>query len=243
MIAIFRKEFASFLNGLIAYIVIAVFLTTLGLIMWVFPESSILDYGYAEFNTLFSLGPFVFMFLIPAITMRFFSEEKRTGTIELIFTRPIREIDVILGKFFAGVALVILSLIPTLLYVYSVYQLGNPVGNLDISGVIGSYLGLLLVGFSFVGIGVFTSAVTENQVVAFVLAVFLSFFLFSGLSSLAAIDVWGATSLILEKSSMVYHYDSLSRGLIDLQDVFYFLTVAAIFILLTRLTLESRKWK
>ena len=242
MYAIFIKELNSFLNGLIAYVVIIVFLTIIGLLMWVFPESSILEYGYAELNTLFSMGPFVFMFLIPAITMRFFAEEKRTGTIEFIFTKPVTTLEVVLGKYLAGVVLMALSLLPTLLYFYSVYQLGNPVGNLDISGTIGSYVGLFLVGMALVSIGVFTSSITENQVVAFVLAVFLSFFLYTGLSSLAAVDVWGSTSLLLEKLSMTYHYNSLSRGLIDLEDVVYFLTVASFFILLSKLAINSRKW-
>ncbi len=243
MIAIFIKEFNSYLNGLIAYIVIAVFLTTIGLLMWVFPESSILDYGYAELNTLFNTGPFVFMFLVPAITMRFFSEEKRTGTAELLYTKPVKSIHVILGKFLAGWSLVSLALLPTLLYFYSVYQLGNPVGNMDISGSVGSYIGLLLVGASFVAIGVFTSSLTENQVVAFVLSVFLCFLLYSGLNSVAAIDTWGGLSLILEKSSMIFHYNSLSRGLIDLEDVSYFLSVSAFFILLTQIIISSRKWQ
>jgi len=175
MIAVFIKEVNSFLNSLIAYIVIGVFLTTIGLLMWVFPESSILEYGYADMGTLFNLGPYVFMFLVPAITMKFFAEEKRTGTLELLLTRPMTHLQIVLGKFFAGWFLVMLSIIPTLLYFYSVYSLGKPVGNLDVSGTIGSYVGLSLLGGVFVSIGVLASSITQNQVVAFVLAVFLAF--------------------------------------------------------------------
>lgn len=242
MLAVFVKEINSFLNSLIAYIVIGVFLTSIGLLMWVFPESSILEYGYADMSTLFNLGPFVFMFLIPAITMRFFSEEKRTGTEELLMTKPLTTLQIILGKYFAGFALVLLSVLPTLIYFYSVYTLGNPMGNLDISGTVGSYVGLLLLGGVFVAIGVFSSALTDNQVVAFVLAVFLCFVLYSGLSSLATIDVWGDASLWFQQLSLVFHYESLSRGLIDIADIVYFVSVIALMVLFTQLKLDAKKW-
>ncbi|SMD32346.1 protein involved in gliding motility GldF [Reichenbachiella faecimaris] len=242
MLAVFVKEINGFLNSLIAYIVIGVFLTSIGLLMWVFPESSILQYGYADMSTLFNLGPYVFMFLIPAITMRFFSEEKRTGTEELLMTKPLTTLQIVLGKYFAGFALVIMSVLPTLIYFYSVYTLGNPVGNLDISGTVGSYVGLILLGGVFVAIGIFSSALTDNQVVAFVLAVFLCFVLYSGLSSLANIDVWGPASLVLLQISLVFHYESLSRGLIDLADLVYFISVVATMILFTQLKLDAKKW-
>lgn len=242
MLAVFVKEINSFLNSLIAYIVIGVFLTSIGLLMWVFPESSILEYGYADMSTLFNLGPFVFMFLIPAITMRFFSEEKRTGTEELLMTKPLTTLQIILGKYFAGFALVVLSVLPTLIYFYSVYTLGNPVGNLDISGTVGSYVGLLLLGGVFVAIGIFSSALTDNQVVAFVLAVFLCFVMYSGLSSLATINVWGEASLWFQQLSLVFHYESLSRGLIDMVDIVYFVSIIALMVLFTQLKLDAKKW-
>ncbi|MEO9802480.1 MAG: gliding motility-associated ABC transporter permease subunit GldF [Reichenbachiella sp.] len=242
MLAVFVKEINSFLNSLIAYIVIGVFLTSIGLLMWVFPESSILEYGYADMSTLFNLGPFVFMFLIPAITMRFFSEEKRTGTDELLMTKPLTNIQIILGKYFAGLMLVFLSVLPTLIYFYSVYTLGNPVGNLDISGTVGSYIGLMLLGGVFVAIGVFSSALTDNQVVAFVLAVFMSFVLYSGLSSLATIDVWGTASIWLQNISLDFHYESLSRGLIDVADIIYFVSIISLMVLFTQLKLDAKKW-
>lgn len=242
MYAVFIKEINSFLNSLIAYVVIGVFLTSIGLLMWVFPESSILEYGYADMSTLFNLGPYVFMFLIPAITMRFFAEEKRSGTEELLMTRPLTNLDIILGKYFAGFVLVVLSVFPTLVYFYSVYALGNPVGNLDISGTIGSYIGLLLLGGVFVSVGVLASALTDNQVVAFVFAVFLCFVLYTGLSSLAAIDVWGGTSLFLEQASILYHYTALSKGLIDFNNIIYFMSVITLMVLLTQFKLNARQW-
>ena len=242
MLAVFLKEVNGFLNSLIAYVVIGVFLTSIGLLMWVFPESSVLEYGYADMGTLFLTGPYVFMFLIPAITMRFFAEEKRTGTAELLFTRPLKDIDVILGKYLAGFFLVFLALVPTLLYFGSVYYLGNPVGNLDISGTVGSYIGLLLLGGVFVSIGILASSLTENQVVAFILAVFLCFIMYSGLDSLANINIWGSVNYYLKELSILTHYNSLSKGLIDFADLVYFLSVIGVVILLTKLVIESRKW-
>ena len=165
MFQVFKKEFNGFLNSFVAYIAISVFLVGVGLLMWVFPDTSILNYGFADLETLFSFGPYVFMFLVPAITMRMFADEKKSGTLELLLTKPLTDLQIILGKYFAGFALVIFSLIPTLLYYFSVYQLGNPIGNIDTAGVIGSYIGLILLGGVFISIGVFASSLTDNQVV------------------------------------------------------------------------------
>ncbi len=242
MIRVLIKEINSFLNSLIAYIVIGVFLTAIGLLMWVFPETNVLDYGFADMDTLFSFGPYVFLFLIPAITMRLFAEEKKTGTLELLFTRPLSDWQIILGKYFAGFLLVVFSLIPTIIYYFSIYKLGQPEGNIDTAGVIGSYIGLFLLGGVFTAIGIFSSSITENQIVAFILAVFLCFFFYTGFSSLANIDVWGNASIYLEQLGISYHYTSLSRGLIDLRDVAYFISVIAFMLLLTNLKLGSRKW-
>ena len=242
MLTIFFKEINNFLNSLIAYIVIGVFLTSIGLLMWVFQESSILEYGYSDMGTLFTMGPYVFMFLVPAITMRMFAEEKRSGTAELLFTRPLTSFDIIAGKYLAGFFLVLFSLIPTLLYYFSVYNLGNPVGNLDTPCIIGSYIGLTLLGGVFVSIGIFASSVTENQVVSFILAVFLCFIIYSVLSSIAGINVWGNFSYIIEQFSILYHYSSLSKGLIDLRDIVYFLSVITVMLLITNLIINSRKW-
>ena len=158
MFQVLSKEFSSFLNSLIAYVVIGVFLMGMGLLMWVFPDTSVLDYGYADMETLFSLGPYVFIFLVPAITMRSFAEEKKGGTMELLFTKPLTDWDIILGKFLASFLLVLFALIPTLIYYYSISALGNPTGNLDTPGIIGSYIGLSMLAGVFCAIGIFASS-------------------------------------------------------------------------------------
>ncbi len=242
MIRILLKEINVFLNSLIAYIIIAVFLTGIGLLLWVFPETSVLDYGYADMSSFFSLCPYIFMFLIPAITMRMFSEEKRAGTMELLLTRPVRDIDIILGKYFAGVFLVLFSLIPTLLYYFTISYLGNPVGNIDSAGVIGSYFGLFLLGAVFTSIGIFSSSFTENQVTAFIIAVFLSFILYFGFNAISGIGLFTGIADIIDQLGILYHYNSMSKGLIDSRDVIYFISVISIMLLLTNLILRSRKW-
>lgn len=239
MWAIFNKEIRQFLNSLIAYIVIGVFLTGIGLLTWFFPETSVLNYGYADMETLFSMGPFVYMFLIPAITMRMLAEEKKSGTIELLLTRPLTDTQIIIGKYLAAFTLVIFSVIPTLLYYYSVYQLGNPVGNLDTPGIIGSYIGLILLGGVFTSIGLLASSLSENQIISFILAVFLCFTLFTGVSSVAGLFT-GQTALYIEEMSLSYHYDALSRGLVDTRNLLYFFSTIAVMLLLTKLKLSAR---
>ncbi len=242
MIHILAKEFNGFLNSLIAYIVIGVFLTAIGLLMWVFPETSVLEYGYADMDTLFSLAPYVYIFLIPAITMRSFSEEKRAGTMELLLTRPLSDWDIIIGKYLAGFLLVIFSILPTLIYYFSIRLLGDPSGNIDTSGVIGSYTGLILLGGVFCSVGIFASSVTPNQIVAFMVAAFLSFLLFSGFDSLSALNTWSDWVLMFKQFGILYHYESLGKGLIDSRDLIYFFSVAFMFLLLTKLVIGSRSW-
>lgn len=242
MFSIYIKEINSYLDSLIAYIVIGVFLTAIGLLMWVFPETSVLRYGFADMSTLFTLGPYVFMFLIPAITMRTFAEEKKSGTIELLMTRPLTDWDIILGKYLSSFTVVLFAILPTLIYFLSLYLLGNPRGNLDIAGIAGSYIGFALLGATFTAIGIFASSVTENQIVAFVIAVFLCFIIYSGFSSFASINVWLSSSLFIEQLGILYHYSSMSKGLIDSRDLIYFFTVIVIMLLFTHLKLGSRKW-
>lgn len=242
MIHVLSKEFSSFLNSLIAYIVIGVFLTGMGLLVWVFPEFSVIDYGYADLNTLFALAPYVFVFLIPAITMRSFAEEKKAGTVELLMTKPLSDWDVILGKFFACFLLVLFSLLPTLIYYFSVYMLGNPVGNVDSAGVTGSYIGLALLGGVFCSVGIFASSITPNQIVAFITAAFLCFLLFSGFDSIGSINLWASNALLIKQLGILYHYESMSKGLIDSRDLVYFLSVIFLMLLLTKIVLGSRLW-
>lgn len=242
MWALLQKEINSFLSSIIGYVVIAVFLLLTGLFMWGFHGNlHVLDQGYATLDTLFYVAPWVFMFLVPAITMRSFSEEKRTGTIELLYTRPLTDLQIVLTKYLAGVVLVVLALLPTLVYYYSVSQLGNPVGNIDHGGTWGSYLGLLFLGAGFTAIGVFASSVSENQVVAFILAAFLCFFCYNGLEQLASFDLFGSFDRMIQQLGIAEHYDSMSRGVIDSRDVVYFIAVSGIFITLTRTALQTSK--
>jgi ABC-2 type transport system permease protein len=237
---ILRKELSQFLSSLIAYVVIGVFLTGIGLLMWVFPDTSVLVYGFADMETLFSLGPFVFMFLIPAITMRMLAEEKKTGTLETLLTSPLTEWQIVLGKYFAAWILVVFAVLPTLIYFYSVYQLGNPVGNLDIPGITGSYIGLILLGGVFTTFGLAASAYTDNQIIAFMLAIFLCFFMYTGLSSIAGLFP-ANLAIYIEDLSISYHYDALSRGLIDTRDITYFVSVIIFVLILTHWKLVARK--
>jgi len=243
MRALLLKEINSFLNSLIGYIVIGVFLLFVGLFMWVLPtDANVLENGYADLSTLFTVAPWVFLFLIPAITMRSFADEKSTGTIELLHTRPISDLQIILAKYFAGVFLVVFSLLPTLIYYFSVHQLGNPTENIDTGSMWGSYIGLLLLGAGFTSIGIFSSAITSNQIISFILAIFLCWALWIGIESIASFQFLGSWDFLLLKIGINSHYSSLSRGVVDTRDVLYFLSLIVIFIMMTRTILESRKW-
>ncbi|MBK8498473.1 MAG: ABC transporter permease subunit [Flavobacteriales bacterium] len=309
MLALIRKEVRAFLGSLIGHIVIAVFLLLTGLMLWVFPDN-ILDSGYADMGPLFFVGPWVFLFLVPAVTMRSFSEEKRTGTIEVLLTKPLTELQIVLAKYIAAVLLVLLALLPTLVYVWSVDRLSTSVtavpatqvqarwilyvvlaalnvaicsimlvrrgrrrqwpnlgwalravivllwcalfamllhwmlfiGGIDGGGTWGSYLGLFLLGACFAAVGVFASAITDNQIVAFLIGGFLCFFLFMGFNLIADFQVMGAWEGTIKNLGIQEHYASMSRGVLDLGDVLYSLGTIAIFLLLTRTALQSRTW-
>jgi ABC-2 type transport system permease protein len=242
MVRIFLKEIHGFLDSLIGYAVITVFLVAMGLLMWVFPETSVLDYGFADLETLFSLGPFVFVFLVPAITMRSFAEERKMGTLEWLLTKPVSEGDIVVGKFLAAVSLVILALLPTLVYYITVYQLGNPPGNVDTSGVIGSYIGLVLLGAVFCSAGILASTLVSNQIVAFLLAAFFCFLMYTGFESLSQLISDGQAALMVRQLGIQFHFESLSRGLIDSRDLVYFLGIAVAFLLSAKTVLSSRSW-
>jgi ABC-2 type transport system permease protein len=240
MIRIFFKEFNSFLNSLIAYLVIGVFLTGIGLLLWVFPETSVLDYGFADMDTLFSMAPYVFIFLIPAITMKSFAEEKKMGTMELLLTKPLSDWDIVLGKFAASFSLTLVALLPSLIYYFSISNLGNPVGNIDTAGIIGSYVGLSLLALVFCAIGILASSLTVNQIVSFILAAFLCFIFYTGFDSLAMLSE--SFALTIKQFGILYHYEALSKGLIDSRDVIYFLSVAGLMLLGAKTVIGSRQW-
>lgn len=237
------KEIRSFLNSITGYLVVVVYLLINSFMLWLFPGVfNILDGSYASIDNLFLISPWVFMFLIPAITMRMFADEKKAGTMELLLTRPLTDMQIVLSKFSAGLILVLFSVIPTLVYYISVYQLGNPIGNIDSGGTFGSYIGLIFLGASYVSIGVFASSLTENQIVAFLIGVFLCLIMYIGFDQLAELNIFGSAELFVLSLGISEHYTSMSRGVLDSRDILYFLTVIAFFSLATRLVIQSRKW-
>jgi len=240
MLALFQKEVRSFLDSSIAYVAIGVFLTAMGLFTWVFPESSVLNYGFADMGAMFGAGPFAYLILIPAITMRSFAEERKAGTLELLLTRPLSLADIVGGKFLAAWLLVALSLVPTLVYYVSLYMLGLPEGNIDSASVAGSYMGLLLLGGVYCAVGLLASALAESQVTAFIASAFGCFILYTGLSSLAALNVWGPASVLLTKLALSTNYNALSRGLVDSRPVLYLASVAFAALFATGLVLHKR---
>ena len=243
---LYLKEIRSFLSSLIGYMAIGVFISLIGIFLWIIPSesggSNILDNGFANIDPLFSIAPWVYLFLIPAITMRSFSEEKKTGTLELLLTRPLTDLQIVLAKYLAGFTLVIVSLLPTLIYYYSVHVLGLPKGNIDTGGMWGSYIGLLFLGAGFVAIGIFASSIAENQVIAFIIALLLCFFCYIGFDYVAQSGLFGKYDALVKYLGINDHYVSMSRGVIDTRDALYFVSVIALFNLLTKLVLESRKW-
>jgi ABC-2 type transport system permease protein len=241
MLALLKKEISGFLSSILGYIVILFFLLITGLFLWVLPvETNIIDFGYAQLNGLFNIAPYVFLFLIPAITMRSFAEERRTGTIELLLTKPISDFKIIMSKFLASFILLLLSILPTLVYYFSVYKLGFPVGNIDTGSVIGSYIGLLLLGSAFISIGLFASSITTNQIVSFIIAVLLSGLLFIGFDLIYDQNWFGSFDLFVKYLGINHHYASISRGVIDTRDLLYFVSFIALFLLFTNFSLQKR---
>lgn len=243
MYTLFRKELSTFLSSLIGYTVIIVFLLVNGLFLWVFPQQlNIFDYGFASLDNYFTLAPWVFLFLIPAITMRSFAEELKAGTMEMLLTKPITEFEIILAKYLAALVLVLFAILPTLVYYLAVYKLGMPPGNLDQGGTWGSYIGLLFLGAGFAAIGIFASAISGNQIVSFLIAVFLCGFIYIGFDFIYNLSVFGSFGLFISQLGIDAHYAGMSRGVIDTRDVLYFLSLVTFFLLLTRFFLQRRKW-
>jgi ABC-2 type transport system permease protein len=238
MFAILKKEINSFFASPIGYLVIAIFLLLNGLFLWLFKgEYNILDYGFADLSAFFLLAPWILMFLIPAVTMRSFSDEKKQGTLELLLTKPISHTNLVLGKFFGAFILILIALLPTLLYVFTVYALGNPVGNLDVGSTLGSYFGLLFLIASYTAIGIFTSTLSDNQIVAFISSVFICFLFYIGFEGIADFT----SNNFIEQLGMNAHYKSMSRGVLDTRDILYFLSVASFFLILTKLNINNEK--
>ncbi len=240
MKSILIREIKSFFGSPIGYLVIAIFLLLNGLFLWVFEgEYNILNSGFADLSPFFTIAPWILIFLIPAVTMRSFSDEKKQGTIELLLTKPISIWEIVIGKFFGAFLLIILAIIPTFIYVYVIYRLGIPEGNIDMGSTMGSYFGLLFLIASYTAVGIFTSTLSENQIVAFIVSVFLCFVLYFGFHGVASqFKDWQE---LISFFGMDYHFKSMGRGVIDTRDVTYFVSVALVFLSLTVYKLKSFK--
>ena len=243
MWSIYFKEIHSFFSSVVGYVAILVFLIACGLFLWIIPDTSILAYGYANLDRYFSMAPWLLMLLIPAVTMRSFADEFRGGTIEWLSTKPLTTMDIILGKYLSALTLVVFALLPTIVYVFTIDSLSAVQNNIDTGGIIGSYIGLFFLAATYTAVGVFCSAITGNQVVAFLVALFACYILFSGFEALSKIPAFTAgIDYYLSMVGMSFHYDSISRGVVDTRDVIYFLSVIILFVSLTRLSLNARTW-
>lgn len=236
MFAIFKKEISSFFASPIGYLVIALFLLLNGLFLWLFKSDfNILESGFADLSPFFQLAPWILIFLVPAVTMRSFSDEKKQGTLELLVTKPLSHLEIVLGKYLAALFLIILALLPTLLYVVAIDNLKMDSAVIDLGSILGSYMGLLFLAAAFAAIGLYASTTSENQIVAFLIGVFLSFlfyFAFEGLSSVISIPV--------EQLGMQSHYNSISRGVLDTRDLLYFLSISTFFIVMTQFNIQKK---
>lgn len=238
MIPILKKEFNAFFASPVAYLVIGIFLLINGLFLWVFKDNlNVLNAGFADLSSFFYLTPWLFLFLIPAITMKSFADEFNNGTIEILKTKPITNWQIVLGKFSASLVLVIIALLPTLIYVYTIYQLASPVGYIDFGNIIGSYLGLLFLATTYTAIGLFTSTLSKNQIVAFILGVFITFILFYGFDALANLTIHG--SYFIKSIGIIEHFKSISRGVVDTRDIIYFVSITFFFLFITKQQLRN----
>jgi ABC-2 type transport system permease protein len=242
VIAILKKEINSFFASPIGYLVIGLFLVLNGLFLWVFTgEYNIIDSGFANLEPFFTLAPWIFLFLIPAITMKSFSEEIKQGTLELLLTKPLNTLELVLGKYLGALSLVVLALLPTLLYIAAIYSLGQGENNLDWGVLIGSYFGLLFLGASYTAIGVFASILSPNQIVSFILGIFLCFIAYFAFEAVANLNLFSSRFFSIEDLGLNAHYESISRGIIDTRDLIYFLSLIFFFLALTNLSLNNKK--
>lgn len=242
MTAIIKKEINLFFSSLIAYISMAVFFIALALNLFIF-QGNILDSNYATLDTFFTLAPWILLFLIPAITMRSFADEKQSGTIELIATKPITDFQIVAGKFIAALCLWTFTFLPTIIYFICVKTLSLTEAPIDSGATYGSYIGLYFLGAVFVAIGIFSSAITNNQIVAFLIGVFLCYVMYDVFFRISSLPIFqGQLDYWIQSIGLNAHYDSISRGVVDTRDIVYFLSVISLFLIGTKTALESRKW-
>ncbi len=240
MLTIFKREIQSFFTSPIGYLVIGLFLVLIGLFLWVFKGSfNIFDYGFADLGNFFLLAPWVFLFLIPAITMKSFSEEKKLGTLELLFIKPISLWETVLGKFFGTLVLALIAVVPTLLYVYSISQLGATQGNLDSGLVMGSYFGLFFLMGCYTAMGLFASTLSDNQIVAFILGIAICFSAYYGFEALSTLFEDGNTVFFVQGLGMKAHAEGIARGVLDTRNLIYFVALTLFFLYLTVLQLKK----
>jgi len=236
------KELNSFFSSPIAYLVIGIYLVINGLFLWVFEgDFNILHAGFADLNSYFFIAPWIFIFLIPAVTMRSFSDEINTGTIEILKTKPITNWQIILAKFTSALILITIAILPTLIYIYSIYQLGNPFGNIEFGTTFGSYIGLLFLVSAYSAIGIFASTISKNQIVSFIIGVFICFFLFYGFEALASYNTLGNLDYTIQNFGMYSHFESISKGILDTRDLIYFISITFFFLVLTNYRLQDEK--
>jgi ABC-2 type transport system permease protein len=240
MKSIALREIKSFFGSPVGYLVIGIFLLLNGLFLWVFDgEYNILQSGFADMSPFFTLAPWILIFLIPSVTMRSFSDEKKQGTIELLLTKPLSLWQIVNGKFIGSFLLIVIAIIPTLVYVYVISSLGMPEGNIDLGSTLGSYFGLLFLVAAYTAIGIFTSTLSENQIVAFLFSVFLCFIFYYGFEGISNYAKGFEDSV--SRIGMNYHFKSMSRGVIDTRDVLYFVSVSFLFLSFTVFKLKSLK--
>lgn len=240
MIAIFKKEIKSFFTSSIGYLIIGLFLLLNGLFLWVFKgDFNIFDYGFADLSNFFLLTPWVFLFLIPAITMKSFSEERKLGTLELLLIKPISILQLVAGKFWGSFILCVIAILPTIIYVFSISSLGLVEGNYDLGVVIGSYFGVLFLIATYTSIGLFASSISDNQILSFIIAIVLCFFLFFGFEALATLVTAGDIQQLIKSFGAKTHFERIAQGIIDTRDIIYFVSFTLFFCYLTYTQLKN----
>ncbi len=240
MWSVCKKEFRQFFSSLTGYIAIVVFLLLNGLFFFVFPDTNLLDYGYASLEKFFELAPWILLLLIPAITMRSFSDEFRGGTFEILQTRPLRRSQIVMGKYLGALFVVLIAVLPTIIYAFTLQYLAAE-GGIDMGATIGSYLGLLFLSAVFVAIGIFCSSHTNNAVVAFILGAFVCFIIYSGFNAISRIPaLQSGADYYVEMLGIDFHYRSISRGVVDSRDIIYFLSLIAFFLVFSNRNLLKR---
>lgn len=240
MFIICIKEWKSFFTSLTGYITLIIFLLLIGLFAFVFPDTSLFEYGYATLDSFFNITPWIMLFLIPTITMRSFADEFKTGTFELLRTWPLSYTKIIIAKYIGCLLIILMALLPTTIYIYTIQHLSTN-GGIDLGATIGSYIGLLLLCASFTAIGVFTSSLTNNTIIAFISSAFTCFILYNGFNTISKIPVFQASAdYYIEMLGIDFHYKNISKGVIDTRDVIYFIAIIFLFLFATRRSLQKK---